>query len=78
VWKGAREAVARIGVGLDHGKGNHPWRAQLAKPPPHDGALMTVGVIVPRAVLQKSINALFVEVRCREGVSREPAAAVGE
>jgi len=39
---------------------------------------MTVGMIAPITVLQKRLNALFVEVRGRAGVSLEPAAEVGE
>lgn len=74
----ARDAVARPGGGLDSWDGNHPWLSQLPTQPPPDGAIMTVGMTALRAVLQKGIHALFVEVRGREGVSLEPAAEVGE
>lgn len=53
---GAREAVARTGVGLDHWQGHHPLRSPLAQQPPHDGAIMTVGRIAPRAVLQQRLK----------------------
>jgi len=78
VLKVAREAVARSGVGLDSWDGNHPSLSQLPQQPPQDGAISPVGTTAPIAVLQKGINALFVEVRGCEGVSLEPVAEVGE
>jgi hypothetical protein len=78
VVKGAREAVARPGAGLDNWDGNDPVRSQLRQQPLQDGAIKTVGMIASIAVRQKSLNALFVEVRGREGVSLAPAAEGGE
>jgi hypothetical protein len=78
VLKVGRNGIARTTLSHDNWGGNHPVLAQLRAQPPQDGSVTTVRATVPITVLQKGVNALCVEVRCREVVSLEPAAEVGE
>ena len=78
VLKVACNMVVWTRVGLDNPYGNQTLIAQVLKPLTQGGAIITMDTIAPIAVVQKIVNALFVEVRCREGMALEPAAEVGE
>src|SRR4051794_5927719 len=62
----------------DDGKRNHPLLAQLRKQPPQDRVVITVGAPGLIAVMEKALQAWFVERCDREGVVLEPATEVSE
>jgi hypothetical protein len=78
VLKVAGKRVVWTRVGLDNPAGHQALIAQVLKPWPHDGAIITRDTIAPIAVVQKLGHALCIAVCGREGLSLEPAAEVGE
>ena len=81
VEQGGRKVTGHAGkrtaVRCAHRDGHPPGVSQGPQQSPQDSAGTPGGTIPPRAVLEKVIKALRMEVGGREGMSREPAVEIG-